>query len=131
MDLDQAPEAIREPAAQALRSDTERPGDGVDRADPGTLDSSIERRAGAFKAVAALFVATGGAHRAQLAVALGEAAAEGAGGYTERALDLGDGAADTIGHHPVQGTAQPGVTAVPATPGGGGETARRELGSGG
>ena len=79
----------------------------------------------------ALFLATGCAHRAQLAVALGEAAAEGAGRHAERSLDLGDGAAGAFGHHPVEGTAQPSVTAMAVAARGGRETTRRELGSGG
>ena len=88
----------------------------------------VERRTAGREATA-LIIATSGAHGTQLAVALGEAAAEGAGRHAERALDLGAGAARAFGHHPVQSTAQPGVTALPVTASGGGEAARRELGS--
>ena len=47
VDLDQAPETSRKPPAKALRGNTERPGDGMDGANLGTLDGFVERRAAA------------------------------------------------------------------------------------
>ena len=124
---DQTPEPFGKPPPQALRADTERAGQIVDRPNLGTLDGFVERHATPREEAMPFLVATGGAHRAQLAVALGEAPAEGACRDTERPLDLGDGAALALDHHPVQSTAQPGVTLVTNLARRGGEDARWKL----